>query len=306
MLKMIKISAIAATAVLVVTGCSTKENLKAVSETQFFYTTHHCPVHMGTTACPMPEVKAIEVVDGDDDNDGVLNSADKCPGTVPYQKVDANGCAVVDGDDDNDGVLNSADKCPGTVPYQKVDANGCAVVDGDDDNDGVLNSADKCPATAAGAKVDATGCTVVVDGDDDKDGVLNSADKCPSTNSNVTKVDADGCASEVKLNINFEFNSSDVTNDSLADILSFGYFMNEHKAYKARIEGHTDATGPAEYNQMLSQKRAQAVTDLIVSEAKVDATRLTAVGKGESAPVADNATKAGRTENRRTEAHITK
>ena len=276
MLKMIKISVIAASVALAITGCSTKEDLKAVSETQFFYTTHHCPVHSGDTICPMPQVKAAEIVDGDDDNDGVLNSADKCPGTVPYTKVDATGCAVVDGDDDNDGVLNSADKCPGTAAGAKVDATGCAIVE------------------------------VVVDGDDDKDGVLNSADKCPSTNSNVKKVDADGCAAQVDLNINFEFDSSNVTQDSIADILSFGYFMNEHKAYKARIEGHTDSSGPAEYNEGLSQKRAQAVADLIASEGNVDASRLEAVGKGESAPIADNATRDGRKTNRRTEAHIIK
>ena len=273
MLNMIKISAVAAALVLVTTGCSTKEDLKAVSDTQFFYTTHHCPVHSGDSVCPMPQVKALEIVDGDDDADGVLNSVDKCPGTVPYQKVDATGCAVVDGDDDNDGVLNSMDKCPGT---------------------------------AAGAQVDASGCAVAIDGDSDKDGVKDSMDKCPATNSNVTKVDADGCAAEVNLNINFEFNSSTVKEDSLADILSFGYFMNEHTSYKANIEGHTDSSGPAEYNQMLSQKRAQAVADLIVSEGNVDASRLQAIGKGESSPIADNATRAGRIENRRTEAHIIK
>jgi len=273
MLNIIKISAIAATFALLATGCATKEDLKAVSQTQFFYTTHHCPVYSGDSVCPMPQAKEASIVDGDDDNDGVLNSLDKCPGTVAYQKVDASGCAIVDGDDDNDGVLNSADKCPGTP---------------------------------AGAKVDTFGCKVAVDGDSDKDGVKDSMDKCPGTNSNVKKVDADGCAAEVHLNVNFEFNSSDVKEGSLADILSFGYFMNEHKSYKANIEGHTDSSGPAEYNQMLSQKRAQAVTDLIVSKGNVDVSRLQAIGKGESSPIADNATKAGRSENRRTEAHIIK
>ncbi|MCW8895398.1 thrombospondin type 3 repeat-containing protein, partial [Sulfurimonas sp.] len=52
-------------------------------------------------------------VDGDDDNDGVLNSVDQCPNTPAGVKVDASGCKV-DGDDDNDGVLNSKDKCPNT------------------------------------------------------------------------------------------------------------------------------------------------------------------------------------------------
>lgn len=67
----------------------------------------------------------------------------------------------VDGDDDNDGVLNSIDACPNTPAGTKVDATGCKV-DGDDDNDGVLNSVDACPTTPAGDKVDATGCTIVL------------------------------------------------------------------------------------------------------------------------------------------------
>ena len=276
MINIIKLSAIAATLVLVTTGCTTKEELKAVSDTQFFYTTHHCPVHSGDSVCPMPKVQAPVVVDGDEDGDGVLDSMDKCLGTIPYAKVDASGCAIVDGDDDKDGVLNSVDKCPETPAGAKVDASGCKVV------------------------------VPVVDGDSDKDGVKDSMDKCPATNSNVTKVDADGCASEVRLNVNFELNSANVQENSLADILSFGYFMNEHTSYKATIEGHTDSFGATSYNQVLSQKRAQAVTDLIVSKGNVDASRLEAIGKGESSPVIDNATKANRAANRRTEAHIIK
>lgn len=65
----------------------------------------------------------------------------------------------VDGDDDNDGVLNSMDKCPNTPAGTKVDSNGCKV-DGDDDNDGVLNSMDRCPNTPAGTKVDSMGCKI--------------------------------------------------------------------------------------------------------------------------------------------------
>ena len=241
MLKMTKISVIAATIALTMTGCATKAELKAISETEFFYTVHHCPVYTEVgTQCKKPE--SASIIDGDDDNDGVLNSVDQCPRTAPYTKVDAKGCMVV----------------------------------------------------------------AEVDGDDDKDGVLNSADKCPTTHKNVTKVDTDGCAVAVNLHINFKFDSYEVTNSSINNIKDFAAFMNEHQDYKANIEGHTDASGPAEYNQMLSQKRAQVVADLIATEGNVDAKRLTAVGKGESTPVASNDTKAGRSENRRTEAHIIK
>jgi OOP family OmpA-OmpF porin len=122
----------------------------------------------------------------------------------------------------------------------------------------------------------------------------------------VTKVDPEGCAVEVNLHIKFKFDSYEVTEESISNIKKFGEFMNERKSYKADIVGHTDSSGPAAYNQNLSQKRAQVVTDLIVSEGNVAADRLKAVGKGESMPIADNATKEGRAENRRTEAHIIK
>jgi len=67
-----------------------------------------------------------------------------------------------------------------------------------------------------------------------------------------------------------------------------------------RIEGHTDSTGPEAYNQQLSQRRAQAVADYIVSQSyNVKASDIEVVGKGESDPVASNATAQGRAENRR-------
>ncbi|MCP5438403.1 MAG: OmpA family protein [Chromatiaceae bacterium] len=67
-----------------------------------------------------------------------------------------------------------------------------------------------------------------------------------------------------------------------------------------RVEGHTDSTGPAEYNMGLSQRRAQAVADYILSNSmKLQATDIEVVGKGESDPVASNDTREGRAQNRR-------
>lgn len=237
MLKIIKISAIAAAAMLTMTACATKAELKAISETEFFNTVHHCPIYTETgTQCEK--------------------------------------------------------------------AQSALIVDGDSDNDGVLNSVDQCLQTPALATVDASGCSA--DADDDKDGVVNSLDKCPNTSANVTKVDESGCTVAIDLKVNFKFDSFEVKQSSMPYIKDFAYFMNTNKTYKARIEGHTDTSGPAAYNQMLSQKRAQVVADLIASEGNVDASRLTAVGKGEASPIADNATAAGRIANRRTEAHIIK
>ena len=66
------------------------------------------------------------------------------------------------------------------------------------------------------------------------------------------------------------------------------------------IEGHTDSQGPDVYNQDLSERRASAVVDYLVSQG-IDATRLSAVGYGETNPIADNETREGRAINRRIE-----
>jgi len=73
---------------------------------------------------------------------------------------------------------------------------------------------------------------------------------------------------------------------------------------KVTVEGHTDNTGTAEKNQALSEKRAEAVRDFLVS-AGVPADRVTAEGKGDTQPIATNKTAAGRQQNRRVELVIT-
>ena len=69
------------------------------------------------------------------------------------------------------------------------------------------------------------------------------------------------------------------------------------------IIGHTDSDGTEEYNMGLSIRRAEAVRDYMVSEG-VDASIIDVSGEGESNPVADNATKEGRAENRRVDIHV--
>ena len=85
--------------------------------------------------------------------------------------------------------------------------------------------------------------------------------------------------------------------------------LNESiKAKGARVVdidviGHTDSDGTEEYNQALSERRAQAVRDYMVSEG-VDASIIDVSGQGESNPIASNATKEGRAENRRVDIHV--
>lgn len=77
-------------------------------------------------------------------------------------------------------------------------------------------------------------------------------------------------------------------------------FLQQNEGTKVMIEGHTDSRGPDQYNQELSQRRAQAVADALAFRG-IDRSRVEAVGRGESLPVASNDTAAGQQQNRRVE-----
>jgi outer membrane protein OmpA-like peptidoglycan-associated protein len=79
--------------------------------------------------------------------------------------------------------------------------------------------------------------------------------------------------------------------------------MLQKPAMKIEIGGHTDSDGDAVSNQLLSQQRADAVRDYLISRG-VTASRITSRGFGETKPVADNGTAEGRQRNRRTEVSI--
>lgn len=75
--------------------------------------------------------------------------------------------------------------------------------------------------------------------------------------------------------------------------------LAEVEPARITIEGHTDATGRAETNRVLSEKRAQAVGDFFISEGNIPGPKIEAVGRGSDDPVSDNDTSRGRAENRR-------
>ncbi|MEN8170640.1 MAG: OmpA family protein [Pseudomonadota bacterium] len=72
---------------------------------------------------------------------------------------------------------------------------------------------------------------------------------------------------------------------------------------RIRVVGHTDSKGASDYNQRLSERRAQATGDYLISQG-VASTQVTTVGRGETEPRADNATTAGRAQNRRVEIYL--
>ena len=134
-------------------------------------------------------------------------------------------------------------------------------------------------------------------GDDDADGVCNEADKCPGTPAG-TKVDSVGCPLEQTLKLLFDFDSAELRPESITELERVVKFMGDVPFAKALVEGHTDSVGADAYNMALSDRRAKAVFDYLSSRG-VDPARLSSVGKGETAPIADNKTAEGRQENRR-------
>ncbi len=101
----------------------------------------------------------------------------------------------------------------------------------------------------------------------------------------------------------FATNSYELQATAKENIVSLSKILNKYQDTNVIIEGDTDSEGSEEYNQRLSERRAQAVADYTRS-AGVDGARITTVGRGETNPVASNETAEGRAQNRRVEIAI--
>ncbi len=241
------------------------------------------------------EVKSLPV---DTDGDGVHDDLDKCPDTPPGIPVDSDGCPL---DSDGDGVYDHKDKCPGTPAGITVNSEGCPE---DSDRDGVYNYMDKCPGTPAGIAVDKSGCPL----DSDGDGVYDSLDRCPDTPRGI-KVDSTGCPLpleekvSIDLNVQFDFDSAVVKSGYHNHIDQVVAFLKSYPDINAVVEGHTCNIGTEEYNMNLSRRRARSVMKHMI-DSGIDPGRLSAVGYGESRPIADNSSRQGRERNRRVTAEI--
>ena len=104
----------------------------------------------------------------------------------------------------------------------------------------------------------------------------------------------------VTYGITFDVGKATIKPESMGEINRIVQLMNENPTLKFSVEGHTDSTGNAASNQTLSEQRSQAIVDKLV-ELGIAKDRLTAVGKGQNSPIADNTTDEGRAKNRRVE-----
>ena len=254
---------------------------------------------------PLIKPVAVEYRVIDSDKDGVFDDKDECPNTPLGIKVDERGCEM---DSDGDGVFDSKDECPGTPAGRVVDERGCELpstqlaakgeCEPDSDKDGVFDSKDECPNTPPEVIVNRQGCEI----DCDEDGVVDSKDLCPRTPKGF-KVDMNGCPLTARLEAHFPTDEYAVSDDIVDELRNFAQFLKENTQYNAILTGHTDSSGNEEKNKILSQNRANSIKDALV-ELGIEASRLTAIGKASTEPVATNATVEGRAQNRRTEVEL--
>lgn len=232
-----------------------------------------------------PEVVAqIVVAAQDSDGDQIPDDMDACPDTPPGASIDARGC---ERDSDGDGIVNSQDQCPDSEPGVVVASNGCPP---DDDADGVANIADLCPATPAGKSVLADGCAISGDC------------RIPAAGQ---RIDQRGCAvGAVTLKgVRFSSGSETLTNEATKVLDEVAQALQGSLSVRIEVGGHTDSQGPASANLRLSQRRADAVKAYLEANG-VAAGILSSRGYGESEPIADNTTAAGRDLNRRVELKV--
>ncbi|MBI5484633.1 MAG: OmpA family protein [Deltaproteobacteria bacterium] len=112
------------------------------------------------------------------------------------------------------------------------------------------------------------------------------------------------CDKPAVLAISFDTNKAEIKPAYRNDLNKLVEFLKEFPKAKGEISGHTDNVGGKEFNNKLSQRRADSVKKYIVDTYKVDAKRITTKGYGFAKPVADNKTAAGKAKNRRIEANF--
>jgi OmpA-OmpF porin, OOP family len=143
--------------------------------------------------------------------------------------------------------------------------------------------------------------------DTDGDGVNDEEDKCPSRSGPASNQGCPVIAKEVIEKINFAAKnvffatgSYKLLPKSFKSLDAVVDLMKADASLMIDIDGHTDSQGSDESNQVLSDNRAGAVKNYLITKG-VDASKLKSTGYGETKPVADNTTAAGRAKNRRTE-----
>lgn len=226
----------------------------------------------------------------DADRDGIPDKDDACP--LEIGTAERNGCPIRDRD--ADGVLDTQDACPDEPG--RVEAGGCP----DQDQDGVADKQDDCPELPG--TLQTAGCP-----DTDGDGVADKSDRCPFTAGAPDKAGCPDITPEeqalldhAKYAVQFQPESELLKQASYAVLDQLVELMRKYPDFELWIRVHTDDTGSAERNQKRSEQRAKACYEYFISRG-IGPRRLRYEGLGNSTPIADHKTTAGRNLNRRIE-----
>jgi OOP family OmpA-OmpF porin len=145
--------------------------------------------------------------------------------------------------------------------------------------------------------------------DSDGDGVPDYRDRCPNTPAGAV-VDEDGCQVYETLDqretsvIYFGFDRADIQEQFTGELAQVAELLKAGEEGTVVLEGHTDSTGPAEYNMGLSERRAAAVKKLLTETYGISADHIEVRAFGETQPIADNDTEEGRAKNRRVDISV--
>ena len=207
------------------------------------------------------DVSLVVHPEPDTDGDGVIDKEDKC--------INVAGLATLGGcpDKDADGIADNMDACPDKAG--PADKQGCP----DSDGDGITDNIDQCPMQKGVA----------------------SMKGCPEINEATKKLFA-----KALTGIKFDTGKSTIKPVSFGILNDVVKVMQDNPNYDLEIHGHTDDQGDDAKNLKLSDDRAGAVRAYLTGKG-VGAGRLRSEGHGETIPVADNKTAAGRATNRRVE-----
>ena len=244
---------------------------------------------------PKAEPAPVIEENPDRDGDGILDKDDLCPDTpgLPEYK----GCPDTDGD----GIFDAIDDCPQTVGLKEN--KGCPYPD--TDGDGLIDNADDCPSVAG--PVENKGCPYK---DTDGDGLLDKDDECPMTpgpkennGCPVIEKEEQEVLNTAFSNLEFETNLDVIKSGSKPALVELANTLKKKPEWKLKLSGHTDNVGDDDANMILSKKRAESVKKFLTSQG-IDEGRIKTEFFGESQPIEDNSTAAGRQKNRRVEFKI--
>ncbi|MCW3123530.1 MAG: outer membrane protein/peptidoglycan-associated protein [Flavipsychrobacter sp.] len=241
-----------------------------------------------------PDVPGLWVFQGcpdpDKDKDGIPDSVDKCPSVRGM--ASAQGCP----DKDADSIADGIDRCPDKAGTRVL--KGCP----DKDGDGIVDVDDACPDQPG--TIAMKGCP-----DTDGDGIPDNIDKCPTV---AGAPAAQGCPEprgpelvkgELKTTLPalaFETGKAIIKKTSYPRLNETVKTLKDNTDYSLVINGYTDNVGSDEQNLVLSEQRAASVKTYFVNNG-IAPGRLETAGMGNTNPIGDNNTAAGRAKNRRVE-----